>query len=85
MSMMIRADQVGSLLRPPELLASRRAFEAGGISAEALREAEDHAIRDALVLQAETGIEVVSDGEFRRSAWGNGWSMHFWGWSRHPR
>jgi 5-methyltetrahydropteroyltriglutamate--homocysteine methyltransferase len=72
MSDTIRADQVGSLLRPPELLAQRRAFEAGAISAATLREAEDRAVVDALALQAEAGIGVVSDGEFRRSAWGNG-------------
>ena len=72
MSDIIRADQVGSLLRPPALLAARRAFEAGALPAEALRAAEDAAIGEAIALQAETGIQVQSDGEFRRSAWGNG-------------
>lgn len=72
MSKTIRADQVGSLLRPKSLLDQRRAFEAGKISADALRETEDEAIRDVLKLQEASGIEVVSDGEFRRSAWGNG-------------
>jgi 5-methyltetrahydropteroyltriglutamate--homocysteine methyltransferase len=68
----IRADQVGSLLRPVDLLDARRAFEAGAIGAETLRAKENAAIVDALALQAEAGIDVVSDGEFRRSAWGNG-------------
>ncbi|MCW3838339.1 5-methyltetrahydropteroyltriglutamate--homocysteine S-methyltransferase [Sphingomonas canadensis] len=72
MSKTIRADQVGSLLRPQALLDARRAHEAGALADAALREVEDAAIRDALALQAEAGIEVVSDGEFRRSAWGNG-------------
>ena len=72
MGNIIRADQVGSLLRPKELLEKRRQFEAGKISADELRVAEDSAILDVLALQAEAGIEVVSDGEFRRSAWGNG-------------
>ena len=72
MGNIVRADQVGSLLRPSELLDTRRKFEAGAISAEALREEEDKAILDALSLQEQTGIQVVSDGEFRRSAWGNG-------------
>jgi 5-methyltetrahydropteroyltriglutamate--homocysteine methyltransferase len=72
MKNIIRADQVGSLLRPEALLAKRRQFDAGAVSAEALREEEDSAIRDAISLQKETGIEVLSDGEFRRSAWGNG-------------
>lgn len=72
MSEIIRADQVGSLLRPAELLSARRAFEAGAISVDALRAKEDAAIVDVLALQAESGIQVVTDGEFRRSAWGNG-------------
>lgn len=72
MNDIIRADQVGSLLRPPELLEARRAFEAGAIGPDDLRAREDAAILDALELQAQTGIGVVSDGEFRRSAWGNG-------------
>ncbi len=72
MGNIIRADQVGSLLRPESLLAKRRQFEAGAVSAEALREEEDQAIRDVLTLQKETGIQVVSDGEFRRAAWGSG-------------
>ena len=46
-----RADQVGSLLRPPELLAARAAFEDGRMSADDLRAAEDRAILDALAMQ----------------------------------
>lgn len=72
MSETIRADQVGSLLRPASLLEARRAFEAGSIDASQLREQEDAAILHALALQARTGIGVVGDGEYRRSAWGNG-------------
>jgi 5-methyltetrahydropteroyltriglutamate--homocysteine methyltransferase len=72
MSHIIRADQVGSLLRPAALLSARRQFEAGAIGAGALREKEDAAILDVLALQRTCGIEVVTDGEFRRSAWGNG-------------
>jgi len=68
----IRADQVGSLLRPPSLLALRRRHEAGELTAADLRLAEDAAIREVVALQREAGIGVLSDGEFRRSAWGNG-------------
>src|SRR5712691_4578336 len=64
-----RADQVGSLLRPPELLAARDAAAAGRISAEELRAAEDRAILDALEMQRQAGIGVFSDGELRRRAW----------------
>ena len=56
-----RADHVGSLLRPKKL---REAFRT--LSGEALRAAQDEAIRDAVRLQRDCGLEVVTDGEFRR-------------------
>ena len=46
-----RADHVGSLLRPPELLEARERFAGGAIDAAALRAAEDGAIADAVALQ----------------------------------
>ncbi len=64
-----RADHVGSLLRPPELLKAREQKQKGEITATALRDAEDKAIRDAVKLQEATGIEAVTDGEFRRAMW----------------
>jgi 5-methyltetrahydropteroyltriglutamate--homocysteine methyltransferase len=60
-----RADQVGSLLRPPDLSEARRRYETG----PHLREAEDRAIVEALDRQREIGIDVLVDGEFRRGAW----------------
>jgi 5-methyltetrahydropteroyltriglutamate--homocysteine methyltransferase len=64
-----RADHVGSLLRPPELLSARSDFEAGRLDADALRAAEDDAIRDAVKLQRDVGLQTASDGEFRRATW----------------
>jgi 5-methyltetrahydropteroyltriglutamate--homocysteine methyltransferase len=64
-----RADHVGSLLRPPELLTAREEFEAGKTSAKQLRAAEDAAIRDAVKLQHEVGLQTATDGEFRRATW----------------
>ncbi|OGA67980.1 MAG: 5-methyltetrahydropteroyltriglutamate--homocysteine S-methyltransferase [Betaproteobacteria bacterium RIFCSPLOWO2_12_FULL_68_20] len=64
-----RADQVGSLLRPPELAAARAEFKRGGLDAGALREAEDRAIRDAVARQEAIGLEAITDGEFRRDYW----------------
>jgi 5-methyltetrahydropteroyltriglutamate--homocysteine methyltransferase len=64
-----RADHVGSLLRPPELLAARADFEAGKIDAAALKAVEDDAIRDAVALQREVGLRGATDGEFRRASW----------------
>src|SRR5581483_749060 len=64
-----RADHVGSLLRPPEVLAAQQALREGRTSAEAVRAIEDRAILDALELQRAAGLDVYSDGEFRRRAW----------------
>jgi 5-methyltetrahydropteroyltriglutamate--homocysteine methyltransferase len=64
-----RADHVGSLLRPRELLRARARFKAGEIDADALRAIEDEAIRDAIRLQRDAGLRTVTDGEFRRASW----------------
>lgn len=64
-----RADHVGSLLRPPELLRARDAFADGTLDAETLRDIEDAAIRDVVRLQEEVGLRSVTDGEFRRASW----------------
>ncbi len=64
-----RADHVGSLLRPPELLKARADHAAGRIDAAALRAAEDAAIRDAVKLQEEIGLQSITDGEMRRGSW----------------
>ncbi len=61
-----RADHVGSLLRPPALLAMRGRFQKGEITAEELRAAEDEAIRDAVKKQEAVGLQSITDGEFRR-------------------
>jgi 5-methyltetrahydropteroyltriglutamate--homocysteine methyltransferase len=64
-----RADHVGSLLRPPALLRAREDAAAGRISADDLRDVEDGAIRDAVRLQEEVGLQSVTDGELRRGSW----------------
>jgi 5-methyltetrahydropteroyltriglutamate--homocysteine methyltransferase len=64
-----RADHVGSLLRPPELLAARADRAAGRISVEQLRAAEDEAIRDVVRMQERVGLQSATDGEFRRTSW----------------
>jgi 5-methyltetrahydropteroyltriglutamate--homocysteine methyltransferase len=62
MSAQYRADQVGSFLRPAELLEARRA----GVDPERLRAIEDRHILRVLAKQKEMGFEVFTDGEFRR-------------------
>jgi len=64
-----RADHVGSLLRPPALLRAREDAAAGRIAADALRAVEDEAIRGAVRLQRDVGLQAVTDGEFRRTSW----------------
>lgn len=65
----LRAEHVGSLLRPPELLQARAAFAAGTLPAAELRAQEDRAILDALALQRQAGFELLTDGEYRRHSW----------------
>ena len=64
-----RADHVGSLLRPPELLKAREDFQAGRIDAAQLRGVEDQAIRDVVAMQHDVGLQSATDGEFRRQSW----------------
>jgi 5-methyltetrahydropteroyltriglutamate--homocysteine methyltransferase len=64
-----RADHVGSLLRPPELLKAREDFSESRISAEELAAIEDEAIRDVVRMQKDVGLQSATDGEFRRASW----------------
>ena len=61
-----RTDVVGSLLRPPELLEARERLERGEIDVDQLRAVEDRAVDEALRLQEDAGLDVVTDGEMRR-------------------
>lgn len=63
-----RADHVGSLLRPPEVVAARERRARGDMSAEGLREVEDAAIAAMIPKLEDTGIQPITDGEYRR-AW----------------
>jgi 5-methyltetrahydropteroyltriglutamate--homocysteine methyltransferase len=64
-----RADHVGSLLRPNALMAARAEREQDWISPATLRRVEDDCIRRAVRMQAELGLQGVTDGEFRRGSW----------------
>jgi 5-methyltetrahydropteroyltriglutamate--homocysteine methyltransferase len=64
----LRADHVGSLVRPSGLLQARVDFSAGRLDRDGLRAEEDRAIREALQRQRDLGLDVRSDGEFRRAA-----------------
>jgi 5-methyltetrahydropteroyltriglutamate--homocysteine methyltransferase len=62
------ADVVGSLLRPPDLLAAQKQLAAGAISHAQFKEIEDRAVCDAIALQEEVGLQIVTDGEMRRQS-----------------
>src|SRR5262245_18329644 len=61
-----RAEHIGSLLRPPELLAAHRTFDEGKLAIEALRAEEDRWIKRAVAVQESIGLKAVTDGEYRR-------------------
>ena len=76
MSELYRADHVGSLLRPVAVKDARAAFQQGTLqqgtlAQERLREVEDRAILDALQRQERAGVDIFSDGEFRRTGFQN--------------
>src|SRR5665213_1569487 len=71
-----RADHVGSLLRPRELLDAREAFD--GYEFDPIRDKkkpaalvvlEDRLVRDAVRLQEEVGLQAITDGDVRRRSW----------------
>jgi 5-methyltetrahydropteroyltriglutamate--homocysteine methyltransferase len=64
-----RADVVGSFLRPAAIKRAREQFAAGEIDAAALRRVEDEEIRHVVGQQRACGLQVVTDGEFRRAWW----------------
>jgi 5-methyltetrahydropteroyltriglutamate--homocysteine methyltransferase len=65
----VRADVVGSLLRPEYLREARDAARAGTVDPDELREVEDRAVLEAIALQESAGIEAITDGEYRRNGW----------------
>src|SRR5690349_16178786 len=63
-----RSDVIGSLLRPPALLEARQKHEQGELTPAEFKFIEDRAVRDAVALQENAGLDVVTDGEMRRYA-----------------
>jgi methionine synthase II (cobalamin-independent) len=64
-----RAEHIGSLLRPAGLLAARHAHAAGRIGDDELAAVEQEAIRRVVKLQEDAGLQLVTDGEFRRGTY----------------
>ena len=72
MSTEYHAEHVGSLLRPPWLLAARAARRRGELGTAELRDTEDRAALDAIEVQRQAGMPVFTDGELRRENWMDG-------------
>ncbi len=64
-----RADQVGSFLRPPAIKDAFTAHREGKISEEELHKIQDEQITQLLEMEKDSGIQVYSDGEWRRGGW----------------
>jgi len=65
-ALLARSDVVGSLLRPPELLEAQALLADGRLTVPAFKQIEDSAVDQALQLQEQCGLDVVTDGEMRR-------------------
>lgn len=61
-----RADNIGSLLRPAELLEARAALREGRLDEAQVRVIEDRSILAALAMQKAAGVQIFTDGEYRR-------------------
>ena len=67
MTVFYRAEVLGSLLRPPYLKDARKRWEAGEISTAEFKRIEDRAVDQAVALQEAVGVDVITDGEMRRT------------------
>ena len=66
MATQYRADNIGSLLRPPELLEARAALREGRMDEQVVRAIEERSILTALEMQKAAGVQIFTDGEYRR-------------------
>ncbi len=66
MSQIHHSDVIGSLLRPRYLTQARDAFAAGQLSAPDFKRIEDRAVDQAIAMQEGIGLDVITDGEYRR-------------------
>jgi 5-methyltetrahydropteroyltriglutamate--homocysteine methyltransferase len=67
MAITYRAEVIGSMLRPGYLKDARKRWEAGGISTREFKCVEDRAVDEAIALQERCGVDVITDGEMRRT------------------
>ena len=72
-----RADHVGSLIRPADLIEARARHAAGEIGDADLRIVREQAIREVVHLQEEVGLQSVTDGEYNRGSWHTDFLLRF--------
>src|SRR5262249_12943373 len=72
-----RADHVGSLIRPDNLIKAREQAANNEIGAEELRSVQQTAIRDVVRMQEELGLKLVTDGEYNRQSWHRDFMLKF--------
>ncbi|OSD05071.1 UROD/MetE-like protein [Trametes coccinea BRFM310] len=74
-----RAEQIGSLKRPSVLLQKRLAFQQGKCSAEEMKACEDESIAAVVRMQLDLGLTTITDGEYRRTIFYDGFFEHLEG------
>jgi methionine synthase II (cobalamin-independent) len=67
MANLYHAEVLGSLLRPQYLKDARKQWEAGKLSTREFKQSEDRAVDEMIALQERSGVDVVTDGEMRRT------------------
>ncbi len=67
----IRAEHVGSLIRPEEIVKARKAAQDTGDieTRQQLATLQQGAIREIVSMQQDLGFRVVTDGEYNRTSW----------------
>jgi 5-methyltetrahydropteroyltriglutamate--homocysteine methyltransferase len=64
-----RTDHVGSILRSAAVKDARGRHDKGAITAAELKQTEDREIETIIRKQEEIGLQLATDGEYRRSWW----------------
>jgi len=67
MTAFYHAEVIGSMLRPDYLKAARRRWQVGELPTLAFKRIEDRAVDEAIVIQERCGVDVITDGEMRRT------------------
>lgn len=82
MAAMDHVDHVGSLVRPPAIQDAWRKWQEGDLSQDELTAITDDEVRDVVKFQEELGLQWVTDGEYRRGAWAQGFTAAVSGFER---